>query len=251
MLTMGGRLTLVEAILNFMVVHILASLPTPIGVIDRINSLLSNFIWDSGGQSRRHWVNWPDICKSKQCGGLGIRNLKDIRQAFLYKMAWRCMDPTSLWGRFVRSTYRVGTPCSHIWTHVSKVLPDLRAQCSWNIGKGDINVANFCWLYGATPPLALRALPMHVILADQDNRDALIQCLPSHGQHSLQTTTISDTPDSLEWCRSSSGVFTTKEFHLMRNNPVHIDKIMSTIWRPWLPPSSVCFFGNSGTELCR
>ncbi|KAL9658975.1 hypothetical protein QQ045_028251 [Rhodiola kirilowii] len=53
MLTLGGRLVLVESVLNSMAIHILASLPTPASVLDRISSLLANFVWDSGGQSRR------------------------------------------------------------------------------------------------------------------------------------------------------------------------------------------------------
>ncbi|KAL9668212.1 hypothetical protein QQ045_002588 [Rhodiola kirilowii] len=108
MLSLGGRITLVESSLNSMAVHVLASLPNPAAVINHIRSLLSNFIWDSGGQSRRHWVSWPDICKDKRAGGLGIRHLDDIRKGFQYKLAWRCMDPSSLWGRFVRSTYKEG-----------------------------------------------------------------------------------------------------------------------------------------------
>ncbi|KAL9689689.1 hypothetical protein QQ045_010078 [Rhodiola kirilowii] len=156
MLSLGGRITLVETVLNSMAIHVLASLPTPAAVINRINSLLANFIWDSGGQSRRHWVSWPDICRDKRAGGLGIRNLNDIRKGFQYKLAWRCMDPSSLWGRFVRSTYKEGHHGSHIWTFVSKVLSDLRNQCRWNIGRGDLTVSDFCWLYQSSPPHALQ-----------------------------------------------------------------------------------------------
>ncbi|KAL9677847.1 hypothetical protein QQ045_015683 [Rhodiola kirilowii] len=241
MLSMGGRLILVESVLNSMAVHVLASLPTPTGVLDRINSLLSNFIWDSGGERRRHWVSWSDICRNKKCGGLAIRNLKDICLAFQYKLAWRCMDPASLWGSFVRSSYKVGMPGSHIWTYVSKVLPDLRAQCSWNVEKGTMSVAAFCWLYGTSPPATLRDAPMHSILLDQDALTTLTLNLPPHGQRDLQAISISDSPDLLEWCRSPTGTFTTKEFHRVKSSPAHINNTMANIWRPWLPPKLSVF----------
>ncbi|KAL9658973.1 hypothetical protein QQ045_028248 [Rhodiola kirilowii] len=54
--------------------------------------------------------------------------------------------------------------------------------------------------------------------------------------HAIQNTIITDCPDVLEWCRSSSGSFSTKELHFLRNSPYHIDKYMANIWRRWLPP---------------
>ncbi|KAL9665856.1 hypothetical protein QQ045_000177 [Rhodiola kirilowii] len=89
-----------KSVLNSMAVHVLACLPTPAVVIDRISSLLSNFIWDSGGQSRHHRVNWSDICREKQAGGLGIRHLDAIRTGFQYKLVWRSMDPHLPLGTF-------------------------------------------------------------------------------------------------------------------------------------------------------
>ncbi|KAL9687227.1 hypothetical protein QQ045_031625 [Rhodiola kirilowii] len=234
-------ITLVETVLNSMAIHVLASLPTPAAVINRINSLLANFIWDSGGQSRRHWVSWPDICRDKRAGGLGIRNLNDIRKGFQYKLAWRCMDPSSLWGRFVRSTYKEGHHGSHIWTFVSKVLPDLRNQCRWNIGRGDLTVSDFCWLYQSSPPHALQQVPLHTIVSDPNLLATVSATLPPHGQQELQMISISDQADCLEWRRSVTGMFTTKEFRIVTSTPSPLDKALSTVWHPWIPPKISAF----------
>ncbi|KAL9683268.1 hypothetical protein QQ045_015087 [Rhodiola kirilowii] len=45
-LSMAGRVTLIKAILNSVLIHTLASLPTPSTVVDRITGMLSNFLWD-------------------------------------------------------------------------------------------------------------------------------------------------------------------------------------------------------------
>ncbi|KAL9686986.1 hypothetical protein QQ045_031382 [Rhodiola kirilowii] len=47
MLSLGGRIILVKAVLNSMMIHLLAALPTPTTVKNHINSLLANFIWDN------------------------------------------------------------------------------------------------------------------------------------------------------------------------------------------------------------
>ncbi|KAL9683059.1 hypothetical protein QQ045_014873 [Rhodiola kirilowii] len=99
LLSMGGKIIIIESILNSLLTHILAALPTPVTVINRISSLFASFLWDNNGQKRRHWVNWTDICRPHEAGGLGIRNLNNVRKALHYKMAWRCMQSTELWGR--------------------------------------------------------------------------------------------------------------------------------------------------------
>ncbi|CAM8972135.1 unnamed protein product [Rhodiola kirilowii] len=99
LLSMGGKIIIIESILNSLLTHILAALPTPVTVINRISSLFASFLWDNNGQKRRHWVNWTDICRPHEAGGLGIRNLNNVRKALHYKMACRCMQSTELWGR--------------------------------------------------------------------------------------------------------------------------------------------------------
>ncbi|CAM8943762.1 unnamed protein product [Rhodiola kirilowii] len=241
MLSLGGKITLVESVLNSMAAHVLACLSTPTAVIDRISSLLSNFIWDSGGQSRHHWVSWSDICREKQAGGLGIRHLDAIRTGFQYKLAWQSMDPNSLWGRFVHSRYKEGQQGSHIWTYVSKALAGFRMQCSWNIGKGELTVADFCWIYQATPPQDLMHLPMHVVMNDPPSLTKLTLVLPLRGRQDLQATNISNLPDNLSWHRSAFGHFSTQAFRAVCNTPRPRDKILSSVWQAWIPPKISAF----------
>ncbi|KAL9682438.1 hypothetical protein QQ045_014236 [Rhodiola kirilowii] len=99
LISIGGKLIIIESILNSLLTHILAALPTPMMVINRINSMFASFLLDNNEQKRRHWINWSDVCRPKEAGGLGIRNLTNIRRAHHYKLAWHCMHSTELWGR--------------------------------------------------------------------------------------------------------------------------------------------------------
>ncbi|KAL9689285.1 hypothetical protein QQ045_009669 [Rhodiola kirilowii] len=98
---MGGKIVIIETILNSLITHILASIPTPVTVLNRINNMFSSFLWDNNDHKRRHWISWTDICRPKEAGGLGIRNLLDVRRALHYKLPWRCLQSIELWGRYV------------------------------------------------------------------------------------------------------------------------------------------------------
>ncbi|KAL9667602.1 hypothetical protein QQ045_001964 [Rhodiola kirilowii] len=108
-LSMGGRVTLVNSVLNAIGVHCMMVLPVPISSLNRIISMMSNFIWDSGGVRRRHWKCWEALCRLKQCGGLGIRDPKLFMQALHAKLAWSCLEQKSLWARYCKARYRVGS----------------------------------------------------------------------------------------------------------------------------------------------
>ncbi|KAL9681334.1 hypothetical protein QQ045_013117 [Rhodiola kirilowii] len=106
-ISMGGRITIIEAILNSILVHTLAVLPTPKAVIDRISSLLTSFLWNQNDKRRRHLIGWNNVCCPKVAGGLGITPLDKIQLALHHKLAWRSISFFSIWGKFVRSRHHL------------------------------------------------------------------------------------------------------------------------------------------------
>jgi hypothetical protein len=59
------------------------------GIISILESLFKNFLWGGGEEARKiHWVKWKSICKPKEKGGLGIRDLRCFNLALLCK--WWC-----------------------------------------------------------------------------------------------------------------------------------------------------------------
>ncbi|KAL9682164.1 hypothetical protein QQ045_014163 [Rhodiola kirilowii] len=136
MISMGGRITLVNSVLNSMAIHILARLPTPSTILNSINSFLTNFVWDSGGQHRRHWVNWGDICKLQHAGDLGIRHLTDIHRNRQYKLAWRSLCLDSFRGRFTHSIYKESQNGSIFGLRFARSSPILNINASGGSGVG-------------------------------------------------------------------------------------------------------------------
>ena len=55
----------------------------------RLDALCRGFIWGSSGEHRKiHLANWDLVCRPKECGGLGIRKLAWVNEAFMTKIAW-------------------------------------------------------------------------------------------------------------------------------------------------------------------
>ncbi|KAL9667161.1 hypothetical protein QQ045_001510 [Rhodiola kirilowii] len=169
-LSMAGRVTLVNSILSSMSMHCMAILPVPKMVLRRIESIMSNFVWDQGGSKRKHWIGWPQICRSKSMGGLGVHSLEDIALAFKGKLAWNYISSNSLWSRFVHDKFSIGKPGSPIWNSFNHLIAPLRDQSKWIIGKGEVNSQSWCAALGATAPTELAPLPMKAILQNPDHR---------------------------------------------------------------------------------
>ncbi|MCH80347.1 ribonuclease H protein [Trifolium medium] len=69
-----------------------------------------NFLW--GGLSRKRrisWVKWEDLCKPKEEGGLGIRNLRVVNLSLLAKWRWRLLsEEDEVWKKVIFARYGEG-----------------------------------------------------------------------------------------------------------------------------------------------
>ncbi|WJX53700.1 hypothetical protein P8452_39668 [Trifolium repens] len=76
-LSFGGRIVMVNAVLNAIPIFFLSYLKMPCNVWKEVVKIQRKFLW-SGLSNRRkiNWVKWEDVCKPKKEGGLGIRDLR-------------------------------------------------------------------------------------------------------------------------------------------------------------------------------
>lgn len=80
----------------------------PSTLIDELHRMLNAF-WSGHGSDPKKGVKWltlEALCKHKNDGGLGFRNLHTFNVAMLGKLVWRLhKNPTSLVGRILKVRY--------------------------------------------------------------------------------------------------------------------------------------------------
>lgn len=94
------------------------------------------------GQKRRHAVAWKEICKPKWEGGIGIKSLSSMNDAFMAKLVWRMLhDPNELWvqvlnGKYGRGRAERGASVakmsdSRLWKEIVKMWDNIRINTDW------------------------------------------------------------------------------------------------------------------------
>lgn len=93
---------------------------------EEIQRIQSKLLWHGNNSSRSiHWVSWKVVCKSKEEGGLGIKDLEVFNRALLSKWRWRIIkEKEVIWSGIVRHRY------------ISLVLKLLSSNCR-DIKRGD------------------------------------------------------------------------------------------------------------------
>ena len=106
MLSLGGRLILVQALLSNIPVYWLGLAPIPIYVLHKLRSITFAFLWGSSDKNHRyHLVNWQCLSWPKEYGGWGIKNLLWFSIALRLKNFWMVLLNNGLWHRVLISKY--------------------------------------------------------------------------------------------------------------------------------------------------
>lgn len=161
LLSFGGKITLIKAVLSSSPIYSMASPLVSTFVLNRIERLMANFLWNSKYVAWTHWVNWKRVCAAEEVGGLGIRGLHQIQQSLHAKLMWLVMRDDSLWAKFARAKYFDGdlytTPstASPLWRSIADQWPRLLHLTRWIVGDGKISFWGDNWcgevLYGPLP----------------------------------------------------------------------------------------------------
>lgn len=99
LLSIGGRVTLINSVLNSLPVYLFSFYRAPKGVIRKLVSIQRNFLWGGGEEAKKIcWVAWRKICLPKKLGGLGVKDLHLFNLSLLAKWRWRfCTDFSAIW----------------------------------------------------------------------------------------------------------------------------------------------------------
>jgi len=152
-LSFAGRLCLIKSVLTFIPLFYLSFYKAPTTVCDKISSIQRRFLWAWGKDSKYiAWVRWENVCKSKEEGGLGVKDIKKFNRALLAKWKWRMMsEEEGKWKEILVSKYyngsvniqRCGKNYSWWWSDLGKVCEEgegegwFRNHVPWKVGNGD------------------------------------------------------------------------------------------------------------------
>lgn len=135
-LSIGGRVTLIKAVLESFPTYYLSLFAAPLKVVDGLESIMRRFLWGGNSDTRKiNWVAWDTVASPLKAGGLGISKLKDTNTALLSKWIWRYrLEADGLWRKVIDSIHGsrrgwnfvpVNRSLSSVWktivTHVDRV----------------------------------------------------------------------------------------------------------------------------------
>ena len=89
-ISLGGRVTLINSVLDSLPTYVMSLFPMPSNVEERLDKLRRDFLWKGNKEGKGlHLVKWQTAQLHKQSGGLGIRNLGLQNRSLLSKWLWR------------------------------------------------------------------------------------------------------------------------------------------------------------------
>jgi hypothetical protein len=102
---LGGRLILSNSCLASLPRFAMGLFLLQDGIHANFHSHRARFYWEGTGPKRRyHLVSWSAVCRSKECGGLGLLNSKKMNIALMLKWVWKSYQPENpIWARIIRA----------------------------------------------------------------------------------------------------------------------------------------------------
>ncbi|GKV32262.1 hypothetical protein SLEP1_g40879 [Rubroshorea leprosula] len=116
-LSLRGRITLINSVLDSLPVFWMSVYLIPKGTILLLDQIRRRFLWGgTEGGKKINWVKWEVVCKDKKKGGLGVKDLRKFNMALLGKWWGRLVsEEKGLWKKIIFEKYgKAGEP-SYYW----------------------------------------------------------------------------------------------------------------------------------------
>ncbi|XP_031132021.1 uncharacterized protein LOC116033418 [Ipomoea triloba] len=211
-LSPGGRLTLIKHVLMSIPVYSSAVVQLPRKIVLEIERRLARFFWGTNdNRNKYHWTSWSKVCYPVDEGGLGIRSVTAIQQAFASRLWFKFRSSDSIWSSFMRHRYPgpifdARPSDSHIWKRMIKIADE----------------AEDCMM---------------------DSSNGLIWTPSSNGEHSIAS--------AYNFFRPKASRTLSTQCFWNRNIPLKISIFMWRLFRRALPfPEALLRFGLNLVTVC-
>ena len=143
LLSMGGRLVLIRAVLSSMPVYWMDLVPIPSSILDKLRKVIFSFLWGSSDKTKKfHLVDWHLLARPTSHGGWGIKHLPSFSLSLRMKSFWLAVNSTGIWNLLLTTKYMKNKPF-HLWlrdknfiyNNASIIWKGFIATLEW-IGKG-------------------------------------------------------------------------------------------------------------------
>ena len=98
MLSVGGRLVLINSVLSSLPMFMLSFFEIPRGVLKKLDYFRSWFFWQSDEHKKKYRLTkWEVVCTPKDQGELGVLNLYIHNKCLLSKWLFKLMNGDRVW----------------------------------------------------------------------------------------------------------------------------------------------------------
>nr|GEU96458.1 RNA-directed DNA polymerase, eukaryota, reverse transcriptase zinc-binding domain protein [Tanacetum cinerariifolium] len=252
LLSIGGHLTLIKAMLGSLGIYYLSIFKAPEAILNTLEILRSRFFW-GGSQDTKHmaWVKWSHILPSFDKGGLNIGSLKAFNLALLQKWRWRMVSfPNSLWVNSIRALHgqdggldNQGCRFNGIWSRIigtsnflhSKDIIPLNSF-RFKVGCGThIHFWKDIWI--GDSPLLTRYNRLYTL--EQDKDYLIID----------RQIDISVDANTCTWSLADDGIFSVRSSRRLIDDNLLPSTLPSTSWDNILPHKGVWFLVRKWCDL--
>uniref|UniRef100_M1E0C2 RNase H family protein n=1 Tax=Solanum tuberosum TaxID=4113 RepID=M1E0C2_SOLTU len=255
LLSFGGKVTLIKHVLQSLPIHILAATSTPSTVMKQIQGIMADFFWGWRHDKKKyHWSSWKNLSFPYDEGGIEVRLMNDMCQAFQFKQWWTFRSKHTLWGDFLKAKYcqrshpiskKWDTGESQAWRLMMKNKHTVESNIQWKIRSGSCSFWWDNWL-GVGP------LAHYTTNSNRFNNDSVSEFIeeghwnipkvireapPSQVHHilSMQLQLQQGLPDQAVWKLNTSGLFSVSSAWNSIREKKEKTKINKYTWHPKIP----------------
>ena len=182
LLSQAGREILLKAVVQAIPTFAMSCFKLPVGLCKEIEMQIRKVWWGERGSQRKiHWKSWEVLCKPKEEGSMGFKDLVRFNEVMLAKQIWRLQtDRNSLLfkvfstkyfpiGSVLEATSKKG---SYAWQSILKARHVIEKGMLWRVGDGSqIRVFKDSWIAGCLPT---KAVPRTLECKDDSTISSLI-----------------------------------------------------------------------------